>query len=148
MIKVGDRVIYNKQSDYDECVRIPLLKTVEEVIETKNNIYYKLDSIDDLIFEDDIEEILSEKKDGLYVTINCDAKLEEKMESIIDKVMKRHIEVVESSCCELQEYATNEHSYYTSGGKEMLSTWKQKGDHVYDVHVFEKVSPSNWKQLS
>lgn len=58
------------------------------------------------------------------------------------------IEPIENSCCELQEYATNEHSYYTADGKEMLSTWKQKGDHVYDVHVFEKVSPSNWKQLS
>ncbi len=85
MIKAGDRVIYNKQSDYDECVRIPLLKTVEEVIETKKDIYYKLDSIDDLIFEDDIEEILSEKKDDLHVTISCDVKLEEKMESIIEK---------------------------------------------------------------
>ena len=146
MIKAGDRVIYNEQYDCDECGST--LKTVEEVIETKNNIYYKLYGIDGLIFEDGIEEILPEKKDGLYVTINCDAKLEEKMESIIEKAMKRHIEVVESSCCELQEYATSEHSYYTADGKEMLSTWKQKGDHVYDVHVFEKVTECNWKQLS
>lgn len=58
------------------------------------------------------------------------------------------IEPIENSCFELQEYATNEHSYYTADGKEMLSTWKQKGDHVYDVHVFEKVTECNWKQLS
>ena len=133
MIKAGDRVIYNEQYDCDECEGIPSLKTVEEVIETKNNIYYKLYGINGLIFEDGIEEILPEKKDGLYVD---------------PELIKGVRDTISEAVCELQEYATNEHSYYTSGGKEMLSTWKQKGDHVYDVHVFEKVSPSSWKQLS
>lgn len=133
MIKAGDRVIYNEQSDYYECGSTPLLKTVEEVIETKNNIYYKLDGIDGLIFEDDIEEILPEKKDRLYVTVGYDKGVRD---------------TISEAVCELQEYATNEHSYYTKDGKEMLSTWKQKGDHVYDVHVFEKVTECNWKQLS
>jgi hypothetical protein len=133
MIKAGDRVIYNERSDYGECEGILLLGTVEEVIETKNNIYCKLDGIDGLIFEDDIEEILPEKKDGLYVTVGYDKGVRD---------------TISEAVCELQEYATNEHSYYTKDGKEMLSTWKQKGDHVYDVHVFEKVSPSSWKQLS
>ena len=137
MIKTGDRVIYNEQYDYDECEITPSLKTVEEVIETKNNIYYKLYGINGLIFEDGIEEILPEKKDRLYVTVGYDPEL-------IKGIRERITEAV----CELQEYATNEHSYYTSGGKEMLSTWKQKGDHVYDVHVFEKVTECNWKQLS
>lgn len=63
MIKAGDRVIYNVQADYDECEGISLLRTVEEVIKTKNNIYYKLDGVDDLVFEDDIEEIISEGKE-------------------------------------------------------------------------------------
>lgn len=135
MIKAGDRVIYNEQYDCDECGST--LKTVEEVIETKNNIYYKLYGIDGLIFEDDIEEILPEKKDGLYVTVGYDPEL-------IKGIRERITEAV----CELQEYATNEHSCYTKDGKEMLYTWKQKGKHIYDVHVFEKVSPSNWKQLS
>lgn len=63
MIKAGDRVIYNVQADYDECEGIPLLRTIEEVIKTKNNIYYKLDGVDDLVFEDDIEEIISEGKE-------------------------------------------------------------------------------------
>ena len=133
MIKAGDRVIYNERSVYGECEGVLLLGTVEEAIKTKNNIYYKLDGIDDLIFEDDIEEILPEKKDGLYVD---------------PELIKGVRDTISEAVCELQEYATNEHSYYTSGGKEMLSTWKQKGDHVYDVHVFEKVSPSSWKQLS
>lgn len=133
MIKAGDRVIYNERSDYGECEGIPSLKTVEEVIETKNNIYYKLYGIDGLIFEDDIEEILPEKKVGLHVD---------------PELIKGVRDTISEAVCELQEYATNEHSYYTSGGKEMLSTWKQKGDHVYDVHVFEKVTECNWKQLS
>lgn len=138
MIKAGDKVVLG----------IGFRKSiveVEEVTETVVGKYYKLKDRDSLYFEDEVIEILPKKEDGLYVTINCDAKLEEKMESIIEKAMKRHIEVVEGTCCELQEYATNEHSYYTRDGKEMLSTWKQKGDHVYDVHEFEKVSPSNWK---
>lgn len=137
MIKAGDRVIYNEQYDCDECGSTPSLKTVEEVIETKNNIYYKLYGIDGLIFEDDIEEILPEKKDGLYVTVGYDPEL-----------IKGIRDTISEAVCELQEYATNEHSYYTSDGKEMLSTWKQKGEHVYDVHVFEKVTECNWKQLS
>ena len=133
MIKAGDRVIYNERSVYGECEGVLLLGTVEEAIKTKNNIYYKLDGIDDLIFEDDIEEILPEKKNGLYVD-----------PELIKGIRERITEAV----CELQEYATNEHSYYTKDGKEMLSTWKQKGVHVYDVHVFEKVTECNWKQLS
>lgn len=133
MIKAGDRVIYNERSVYGECEGVPLLATIEEAIKTKNNIYYKLDGIDDLIFEDDIEEILPEKKDRLYVTVGYDKGVRD---------------TISEAVCESQEYATNEHSYYTSGGKEMLSTWKQKGDHVYDVHVFEKVTECNWKQLS
>lgn len=63
MIKAGDRVIYNERSVYGECEGVLLLGTVEEAIKTKNNIYYKLDGIDDLIFEDDIEEIISEDKE-------------------------------------------------------------------------------------
>lgn len=64
MIKAGDRVIYNVQTDYcDECGDIPLLRTVEEVIKTKNNTYYKLDGVDDLVFEEDIEEIISEAEE-------------------------------------------------------------------------------------
>ena len=133
MIKTGDRVIYNEQYDYDECESTPSLKTVEEVIETKNNIYYKLYGIDGLIFEDDIEEILPEKKNGLYVD---------------PELIKGVRDTISEAVCELQEYATNEHSYYTADGKEMLSTWKQRGEHVYDVHVFEKVTECNWKQLS
>lgn len=146
MIKAGDRVIAKINVNG---VMEAKIRTVKEVIETPEGKFYHIENdFNNLIHETEVLEILPEKKEGLYITINCDAKLEEKMESIIEKAMKRHIEVVEGTCCELQEYATNEHSYYTSGGKEMLSTWKQKGDHVYDVHVFEKVSPSNWKQLS
>lgn len=133
MIKAGDRVIYNVQPDYDEYEGIPLLRTVEEVIKTKNNTYYKLNDVEDLVFEDDIEEILPEKKNGLYVD---------------PELIKGVRDTISEAVCELQEYATNEHSYYTKDGKEMLSTWKQKGDHVYDVHVFEKVTECNWKQLS
>lgn len=133
MIKAGDRVIYNERSDYGECEGIPSLKTVEEVIETKNNIYYKLYGIDGLIFEDDIEEILPEKKVGLHVD---------------PELIKGVRDTISEAVCELQEYATNEHSYYTSGGKEMLSTWKMVNGVPTDVHEFEKVSPSNWKQLS
>lgn len=142
MIKAGDRVILiDDMGD----ARIEI---VQEVFNTGDSEFYKIEESEILLSDTDILEILPEKKDGLYMTINCDVKLEEQMESIFEKVMKRHIEVVEGSCFELQEYATNEHSYYTADGKEMLSTWKQKGDHVYDVHTFEKVSPSNWKQLS
>ena len=141
MIKAGDKVVLENYLGKS-------IVEVEKVIETVVGNYYKLKDRNSLYFEDEVIEILPEKKDGLYVTINCDAKLEEKMESIIEKAMKRHIEAVEGSCCELQEYATNEHSYYTADGKEMLSTWKQKGGHVYDVHVFEKVTECNWKQLS
>lgn len=132
MIKAGDRVIYNERSVYGECEGVLLLGTVEEAIKTKNNIYYKLDGIDGLIFEDDIEEILPEKKNGLYVD---------------PELIKGVRDTISEAVCELQEYATNEHSYYTKDGKEMLSTWKQKGVHVYDVHVFEKVTECNWKQL-
>lgn len=63
MIKAGDRVIYNVQPDYDEYEGIPLLRTVEEVVKTKNNTYYKLNDVEGLVFEDDIEEIISEDKE-------------------------------------------------------------------------------------
>ena len=141
MIKIGDRVKF----------RIGLFEgkggKIEAIYETAKGKGYVVEGFGQVWTEEALD-VIPEKKDGLYVTINCDAKLEEKMESIIEKAMKRHIEAVEGSCCELQEYATNEHSYYTKDGKEMLSTWKQKGDHVYDVHVFEKVTECNWKQLS
>lgn len=141
MIKAGGEVILGSGLGRSIVV-------VEEVIETVAGKYYKLKDRNDIYSEDQVIEILPEKKDGLYVTISCDTKFEEKIESIFEKAMKRHIEVIEGTCCVLQEYATNEHSYYTKDGKEMLSTWKQKGDHVYDVHVFEKVTECNWKQLS
>lgn len=98
------------------------IEIVQEVFKTEDSEFYRIEESEILLRDFDILEILPEKKE--------------------------HIEVVESSCCELQEYATNEHSYYTKDGKEMLSTWKQKGVHVYDVHVFEKVTECNWKQLS
>lgn len=63
MIKAGDRVIYNVQPDYVEYEGIPLLRTVEEVVKTKNNTYYKLNDVEGLVFEDDIEEIISEDKE-------------------------------------------------------------------------------------
>lgn len=141
MIKSGDRVVV--VDDMGDA----RVKVIQEVFRTRDAEFYKIEENEILLNEHEVLEILPEKKDGLYVTISCDAKLEEKMESIIEKAMKRHIEVVEGTCCELQEYATNEHSYYTADGKQMLSTWKQKGDHVYDVHVFEKVTECNWKQL-
>lgn len=130
MIKAGDKVVL--ENDLGKSI-----VEVEKVIETVVGNYYKLKDRNSLYFEDEVIEILPEKKDGLYVTVGCDTKL-------IKGIRERITEAV----CELQEYATNEHSYYTKDGKEMLSTWKQKGDHVYDVHTFEKVSPSNWKQLS
>ena len=78
-------------------------------------------------------DVIPEKKDGLYVD---------------PELIKGVRDTISEAVCELQEYATTEHSYYTSGGKDLLSSWKQKGDHVYDVHVFEKVTECNWKQLS
>lgn len=131
MIKAGDRVILiDDMGD----ARIEI---VQEVFKTEDSEFYRIEESEILLRDFDILEILPEKKDGLYVTVGYDPEL-------IKGIRERIAEAV----CELQEYATNEHSYYTSGGKEMLSTWKQKGDHVYDVHVFEKVSPSSWKQLS
>lgn len=130
MIKAGDKVVL--ENDLGKSI-----VEVEKVIETVVGNYYKLKDRNSLYFEDEVIEILPEKENGLYVTVGCDTKL-----------IKGIRDTISEAVCELQEHATNEHSYYTSGGKEMLSTWKQKGDHVYDVHVFEKVSPSNWKQLS
>ena len=131
MIKAGDKVIL---IDDTGDARI---KIVEEVFKTDGDEFYRIEESEILLRDFDVLEILPEKKDGLYVTVGYDPEL-------IKGVRERITEAV----CELQEYATNEHSYYTKDGKEMLSTWKQKGKHIYDVHVFEKVSPSNWKQLS
>lgn len=130
MIKAGDKVVL--ENDLGKSI-----VEVEKVIETVVGNYYKLKDRNSLYFEDEVIEILPEKKDGLYVTVGYDPELIKGVRGTISEAV-----------CELQEYATNEHSYYTADGKEMLSTWKQKGDHVYDVHTFEKVSPSSWKQLS
>lgn len=131
MIKAGDRVILiDDMGD----ARIEI---VQEVFKTEDSEFYRIEESEILLRDFDILEILPEKKDGLYVTVGCDPEL-----------IKGVRDTISEAVCELQEYATNEHSYYTADGKEMLSTWKQKGDHVYDVHTFEKVSPSNWKQLS
>ena len=122
MIKIGDRVKF----------RIGLFEgkggKIEAIYETAKGKGYVVEEALDVI---------PEKKDGLYVTVGYDPEL-----------IKGVRDTISEAVCELQEYATNEHSYYTADGKEMLSTWKQKGDHAYDVHTFEKVSPSNWKQLS
>lgn len=126
MIKAGDKVVL--ENDLGKSI-----VEVEKVIETVVGNYYKLKDRNSLYFEDEVIEILPEKKDGLYVD---------------PELIKGVRDTISEAVCKLQEYATNEHSYYTADGKEMLSTWKQKGDHVYDVHTFEKVSPSNWKQLS
>ena len=130
MIKIGDRVKF----------RIGLFEgkggKIEAIYETAKGKGYAVEGFGQVWTEEALD-VIPEKKDGLYVTVGCDTKL-------IKGIRERITEAV----CELQEYATNEHSYYTKDGKEMLSTWKQKGDHVYDVHVFEKVSPSSWKQLS
>ena len=131
MIKIGDRVILiDDMGD----ARIEI---VQEVFKTEDSEFYRIEESEILLRDFDILEILPEKKDGLYVTVGCDPEL-----------IKGVRDTISEAVCELQEYATNEHSYYTADGKEMLSTWKQKGEHVYDVHTFEKVSPSNWKQLS
>ena len=142
MIKAGDRVILiDDMGD----ARIEI---VQEVFKTEDSEFYRIEESEILLRDFDILEILPEKKEPIFFTMSYDPKLIEELGNMIKKAMKERIEVVEGSCCELQEYATNEHSYYTADGKEMLSTWKQKGDHVYDVHVFEKVTECNWKQLS
>ena len=142
MIKAGDRVILiDDMGD----ARIEI---VQEVFKTEDSEFYRIEESEILLRDFDILEILPEKKEPIFFTMSYDPKLIEELGNMIKKAMKERIEVVEGSCCELQEYATNEHSYYTKDGKEMLSTWKQKGDHVYDVHVFEKVTECNWKQLS
>lgn len=126
MIKAGDKVVL--ENDLGKSI-----VEVEKVIETVVGNYYKLKDRNSLYFEAEVIEILPEKKDRLYATVGYDKGVRD---------------TISEAVCELQEYATNEHSYYTKDGKEMLYTWKQKGNHVYDVRVFEKVSPSNWKQLS
>lgn len=130
MIKIGDRVKF----------RIGLFEgkggKIEAIYETAKGKGYVVEGFGQVWTEEALD-VIPEKKDGLYVTVGCDPEL-------IKGIRERITEAV----CELQEYATNEHSYYTKDGKEMLSTWKQKGDHVYDVHVFEKVTECNWKQLS
>lgn len=130
MIKLGDKVT----------IKFGLFKgksgEVQIIAEHAKGKSYKIEGCD-IFWEEGALEKLPEKENGLYVTVGCDTKL-----------IKGIRDTISEAVCELKEYATNEHSYYTADGKEMLSTWKQKGDHVYDVHTFEKVSPSNWKQLS
>lgn len=130
MFKIGDRVKF----------RIGLFEgkggKIEAIYESEKGKGYVVEGFDQVWTEEALD-VIPEKKDGLYVTVGYDPEL-------IKGIRERITEAVR----ELQEYATNEHSYYTKDGKEMLSTWKQKGKHIYDVHVFEKVSPSNWKQLS
>lgn len=130
MIKIGDMVKF----------KLGLFEgkggKIEAIYETAKGKGYVVEGFGQVWTEEALD-VIPEKKDRLYVTVGYDPEL-------IKGIRERITEAV----CELQEYATNEHSYYTSGGKEMLSTWKQKGDHVYDVHVFEKVTECNWKQLS
>ncbi|WP_302821307.1 hypothetical protein [Fusobacterium ulcerans] len=130
MIKAGDRVKF----------RIGLFEgkggKIEAIYETAKGKGYVVEGFGQVWTEEALD-VIPEKKDGLYVTVACDPEL-----------IKGVRDTISEAVCELQEYATNEHSYYTKDGKEMLSTWKQKGDHVYDVHVFEKVTECNWKQLS
>lgn len=130
MIKIGDRVKF----------RIGLFEgkggKIEAIYEAAKGKGYVVEGFDQVWTEEALD-VIPEKKDGLYVTVGCDPEL-----------IKGVRDTISEAVCELQEYATNEHSYYTADGKEMLSTWKQKGDHVYDVHVFEKVTECNWKQLS
>lgn len=130
MIKIGDMAKFKLGIFKGGCGE------VIAIYKNEKGIGYKIDGYSGT-WEEDVLEKLQEKKDGLYVTVGCDPEL-----------IKGVRDTISEAVCELQEYATNEHSYYTSGGKEMLSTWKQKGDHVYDVHVFEKVTECNWKQLS
>lgn len=126
MIKIGDRVKFKLGIFGGRCGK------VEAIYESEKGRGYVIEGFGQVWTEEALEK-LPEKKDGLYVTVGYDKGVRD---------------TISEAVCELQEYATNEHSYYTKDGKEMLSTWKQKGDHVYDVHVFEKVSPSSWKQLS
>lgn len=126
MIKAGDRVKF----------RIGLFEgkggKIEAIYETAKGKGYVVEGFGQVWTEEALD-VIPEKKNGLYVD---------------PELIKGVRDTISEAVCDLQEYATNEHSYYTKDGKEMLSTWKQKGDHVYDVHVFEKVSPSSWKQLS
>ncbi len=130
MIKIGDMVKF----------KLGLFEgkggKIEAIYETAKGKGYVVEGFGQVWTEEALD-VIPEKKDRLYVTVGYDPEL-------IKGIRERITEAV----CELQEYATNEHSYYTKDGKEMLSTWKQKGDHVYDVHVFEKVTECNWKQLS
>lgn len=126
MIKIGDRVKF----------RIGLFEgkggKIEAIYETAKGKGYVVEGFGQVWTEEALD-VIPEKKDGLYVD---------------PELIKGVRDTISEAVCELQEYTTNEHSYYTKDGKEMLSTWKQKGDHVYDVHVFEKVTECNWKQLS
>lgn len=130
MIKVGDRIKFKLGIFGGRCGKI------EAIYETAKGKGYVVEGFGQVWTEEALD-VIPEKKDGLYATVDYDPEL-----------IKGIRDTISEAVCELQEYATNEHSYYTKDGKEMLSTWKQKGDHVYDVHVFEKVSPSSWKQLS
>ena len=126
MIKIGDRVKF----------RIGLFEgkggKIEAIYETAKGKGYVVEGFGQVWTEEALD-VIPEKKDGLYVD---------------PELIKGVRDTISEAVCELQEYATNEHSYYTSGGKEMLSTWKMVNGVPTDVHEFEKVSPSNWKQLS
>lgn len=126
MFKIGDRIKFKLGIFGGRCGK------VEAIYESEKGRGYVIEGFGQVWTEEALEK-LPEKKVGLYVD---------------PELIKGVRDTISEAVCELQEYATNEHSYYTADGKEMLSTWKQKGDHVYDVHTFEKVSPSNWKQLS
>lgn len=130
MIKIGDMVEFGIGLFKDKVGKI------EAMHETAKGKGYVVEGFGQIWAEEALK-VIPEKKDGLYVTVGYDPEL-----------IKGVRDTISEAVCELQEYATNEHSYYTKDGKEMLSTWKQKGDHVYDVHVFEKVTECNWKQLS
>lgn len=126
MFKIGDRIKFKLGIFGGRCGK------VEAIYESEKGRGYVIEGFGQVWTEEALEK-LPEKKVGLYVD---------------PELIKGVRDTISEAVCELQEYATNEHSYYTKDGKEMLSTWKQKGDHVYDVHVFEKVTECNWKQLS
>ncbi|HBJ80159.1 hypothetical protein [Fusobacterium sp.] len=65
MIKAGDKVVLENNLGKS-------IVEVEEVIETVVGNFYKLKDRNSLYFEDDIIEILPEKKNGLYVTVKLD----------------------------------------------------------------------------
>lgn len=132
MIKVGDGVVILT------CLGRKII-TVQEIIETTTGKYYKLKDCNTLYSESEVEEILPKKKEGLGFRAGIDWIIGE---------LPKYPRMSCSEFLQFQEHTTNEHSYYTKDGKQMLSTWKMVNGVPTDVHEFEKVSPSNWKQLS